>query len=121
VLGINVNNSTRSVKLTAFDTVVLQDPKDGEVYEVEFRGRHKKILTPADPDEEIDISPALEEALEMNVASRVYSAMNGEANILKARELMAKYEEACQIVSAEDLLSETETDEHDRLRASGWV
>lgn len=120
-LGINHRRGNRSIKIGAHDAIRVEDPKDGEILEVEYRGRHRKLTVPADLAEEINIHPALEEALEANVAARVYSSMNGEGNMIKSKDLFNAYEVACAIVSAEDLLNETGIDEFDRLRAAGWV
>ena len=121
VLGINRRSSTDGVKVTAFDTIRVDTPKAGEVIEVEYQALHPALSLPADLTEEINIHPALEEALELNVASRVYSGMNGEMNMLKARELRASYEDACVRVTLEDLLNECETESFDKLRALGFI
>jgi hypothetical protein len=121
VLGINQRDNACSVKVTGYDMIRVQEPVAGTVLEIEYRARPSRLALPADLSQEIDIAPVLEEALELNVAARVYSGMNGELNIMKARELLGRYEEACRIIEAEDLLSETETSDYDRLRAGGWI
>lgn len=121
VLGASSRNSRSNVKVLGIDTVWVEKPKSGQRLTVEFTARPPRLNTTADLSEEIDVPVVLEPALEANVASRVYSAMNGELNIVKARELMAQYEEICRIVEAGDLLNETEIGEADRFKARGWI
>lgn len=120
-LGINVRDNELAVQISGYDMFRIPNPKSGTILEVEYRARPPRLAVPADLVQELHIAPVLEEALELSVASRVYSGMNGEANIMKARELLSRYEEACRVIEAEDLLSETETFVGDRLRAGGWV
>lgn len=120
-LGINRRGSKDGIKIIAFDTIEVDAPLDGETLRVDYQGRHPELSLPADLSEEIEVHPALEEALELCVAARIYSGMNGQENLLKARELRAAYEEACNRVSLEDLLNESETESFDKLRALGFL
>lgn len=103
------------------NTVLVQNPRAGGHLQIEVQSSHPRLSIPVDETEEIVLAPLLEEALEAWVAARIYSGMNGEENLLKARELTARYEELCQMVKIEGLLDEQVTTGSARPRDRGFV
>ena len=110
-----------SVRILSNDTFLVTEPKAGAVLTIEYQANHPRLSIPAQVLDVISLAPLLEEALEARVAASVYSAMDGEAQLLKARTLLDRYEQICQIVKIEDLLPESSSTEHARLPKGGWV
>lgn len=121
-LKINARNSAQGVRIMGHDRIRVSAPKQGDVLLVEYRPMHTAVgVGSIDLEEEILIAPPLENALEMNVSARIFSGMNGEGNMVKARELWARFNQACDMVDQEDLVSESETNEFDKLHDRGFV
>ena len=101
--------------------IILEQPLDGDVYEVEYQAQADKLSMSVDPDEVIDIPGALEQALELATAARVFGSIGNETATMKSQELWARYRAELAELSANDNMSQTETDGFDKLRDKGFV
>lgn len=105
----------------AHSTVFVREPRAGGVLRVEYQANHPRLSIPVDETKVISLAPVLEEALELLVAAKVYSSMNGEGHLAKSRELLAAYEGICQTVDLESLLAEGAVTGWHRTRDRGFV
>lgn len=125
--GLPINHrdtvTGRSIGITimAHDTIHVRDPQPGQRLLVEYQANHPRLSVPAVMTETISIMPALEEALQLRVASGVFSGMGGEAHSIKGAELLARYEQLCQLAKLDDMAQESSSDIRDRLRDKGFV
>lgn len=120
-LLINDLSSSMSVRTLDYRTILVQNPQDGVLLDIEYQAKHPRLSLPVEMSEEIDIAPVLETALEKLVSARVYSAMNGEANIAKALTLESQYERICQMVADKDLLQLSSSDNHRKFSIGGFI
>lgn len=110
------------VRLNGTRALILEQPLDGDIYEVEYQARAATIASDViDLTAEIDIPAALETALELGTAARVWGSMNNELAIAKTRELWARYGEEVATLEFEDMMGESENDGFDKLRDKGFV
>lgn len=119
-MQFNTRSATCSVETLSYNTLYFREPVDGQELIVEIQLAHLNLTLPVDLGEEINISPILEEALELKVAARVYSTMNGEENAAKAARLNMEYEQLCQIVEQQDLMQLSETETTSKLSDKGF-
>jgi hypothetical protein len=117
----NTQEHTPVATILGSDSLHFKTPRDGEQFVAEVRFVPRKLSLPADLAEEIDLPPLLEPLLETLVAARVYSGMNGELTLGKSQMYLSQFEQSVALITAEDLMAETETDERDRLREAGFV
>lgn len=108
-------------RLIGHDGIYIPNPVAGLAISVEYQAGHPRLSQPYDEAQEITLIPILEEALEAKVASRIYSAMNGEATVAKSQLLNARYEEICAFVKTEGLLQESSVIPSNRLTKGGWI
>lgn len=122
-LLINDANAYASdaVRMTAYDELRFELPVEGAVYELELQMDHPRLSIPPNENQRINVPPMLMEALQVKIAADVYSSMNGEANIAKARELDAKFEGLVQLVDNLDILQNSTTFSNDRLFVGGFL
>lgn len=120
-LKINSRYGIFSVQTLTYDTLYVGDPVDGAELRIEYQATHPRLTMPPDLTEVINLFPLLEEALELKVAARVYSSMNGEEYAAKASRLDAEYESVCQLIETKDLLQLSSSTEHDKLTNQGFV
>ena len=109
-----------TIRLVSYNTLFVKNPVAGELIEVQYQARHVKLAIPAVLTEEILLAPSLEEALEKHIAAAVYSSMDGENQMVKARTLREEFEMACQTAKLESLLQEDAPYSNSRLVAGGW-
>lgn len=120
-LLLNDTADPTAVRTVAYDTLMVKNPMDGQIMEVEYVAAHPSLSIPVDVTETINLVPALHEALELYVAAKVYGAMNGEENRVRALSLMAQYEAVCRLVEEEDILQLTVSDTNTRFTTKGFV
>lgn len=118
-----INDDTRegSIKTLSYDRIMITKPVHDEELFVEIQLNHPVIPLPVDLNYEIQLAPALEEALILKVASRIFASMNGEENLMKASTLSSGYEQICQMVTAEDLLQISSSEDANRFAIGGWT
>lgn len=110
-----------SIRHLSIDTLLVKNPKDGVVIDIEYQARHPTLTLPADRSEQILLAPILWAALDAKIAASVYGSMNGEANMVKAQGLLAEYEQLCMLAKMDDLLQETTESDVDKLHKAGWL
>ena len=118
---VGENITPVSARALAHNTVFVKEPRPGGILQVEYQADHPRLSIPVDPEEEISLAPVLEGALEAWVAHKVFSTLGGENHLVKARELLTAYEEACQMVKVEGLLNESLLTETPRRRDRGFI
>lgn len=111
--------------------LVLQvpEPVDGEALSVLYQAYHPPLLDAVPEDDEdfilldqiIDIPHYLDNALQQLIASKVFSHMNGQENVMKGQEYLVEYEKACLNVEQRDLAAQTWHTSHTKLEQRGFV
>lgn len=121
LLTINNEPDDLAVKIIDFDSIYLKAPEDERSYIIEYQSKHARLIAGNDAGEqEIYLAPVLWEALESGICSRVFNSLGGEENILRARELMTRYENICQQVEMKDMLQLTSGNNHTKLVERGF-
>jgi hypothetical protein len=125
-----LNDSEARFSLFTPSPLVLQvpEPIGGEPLSVIYQGYHPRISEdlvgdPAaiDLDQVINLPYYLNNALQQLVASKVYSHMNGQENLLKGQEYLMAYESACSEIEQKDLANQTWHTSHIKLEQRGFV
>lgn len=121
--ALNDMGNCNSLFTPAPQILQIPNPVTARMITVVYQARHPVILPPVDNNQsqEIDIPFVLEEALQAYIASKVYSNMNGQENILKAQEQLAKYESVCGEVETFDLTNNTISTTTYKLEIRGFV
>jgi len=101
-------------------------PAAGDELAVIYQAHHPKLDDRIDGpnnlvDQLIDIPVYLENALQLFVAGKVFSHMNGPENIMKGQEYQAGYEADCSLVDENDLANQTTSTSHQKLEQRGFV
>lgn len=104
-------------------TLQIPRPKDGVAYSVGYQARHLPLVQDEEGllDQKIILPFVLERALQAFVASKVYSHMNGQENMIKSQEYMSAYEGVCLEVQTNDLVNSTFSTSHHKLENRGFV
>jgi hypothetical protein len=111
---------------------VLQVPRplEGMAMSVHYQAYHRPLADGQDGrgikpqevlDQWIDLPPVLHGALQSYVASKVFSHMGGQENMVKAGEHLNNYESICGEIMGTDLLSQTMHMTNDKLNERGFV
>lgn len=119
-LPMNDPLNEASVYTPSFDTLQINAPKTGNTYFVVYQARHAALL-PDDLDQEIVLPEPLVEALQAQVAHKVFAAMTGEEHSRRAQELLARYELICREVEQRDLASDSMSEGTTKLEMRGFV
>lgn len=121
-LSLNDTSKRCTVKTMDYNTLYFAAPKTGRKILIEYMSKHPKLLYDVPLEaQEIDLAPALHEALELYVSSRVFLSIGGEMNILRSNALKSRYEEICLRAESRDTLQTSETDNHDKLTEGGFI
>lgn len=126
-----LNNQEASNSLFTPTPLVLQvpEPVAGDPLSIVYQAKHALLLDlvpEEDPeydllDQIIDIPHYLENPLQQWVASKVFSHMNGQENLLKSQEYLAAYEADCLGIEQRDLANQTWHTSHTKLEQRGFV
>lgn len=108
-------------KMLSHKTFRIPAPVPGTLFKVEYKAAFPQLKLPVDLTQEVELIPALLEALEFGVAARVYRGMNGQENIVKAQQLEASMERVLSIVDGKDLTAETESTYFDKVADKGFI
>lgn len=120
-LRILVHPALGGIKMLSYNELYIPNPMDDVILSIEFQAQHDPLTLPADMNQPIVLAPMLHEALEMRVSARVYSSMNGEANLAKAQLLQRRYEHLMLLTEQHDLLQESESSSVDKLHDKGFM
>ena len=120
---LNDMGNCNSLFTPAPQILQVPNPVTDRAITVVYQARHPIIEPPTENNQsqEIDVPFVLEEALQAYIASKVYSNMNGQENILKGQEQLAKYESVCAEVEALDLTNNTFATTTYKLEIRGFV
>lgn len=123
---LNKENEPLSLFTPQYDCLQITANHQTENFYVIFQALHPIVgydPAPADPvvDTPIeDLPPALEKALELLAASKIYGNMNGEANLTKSAMLHQMYEAKLAEVGFTDSASTSENMANSKLDRSGF-
>jgi len=101
-------------------------PVAGVEIAIVYQAHHPKLDDRIDGpdmlvDQLIEIPIYLENALQLFVAGKVFSHMNGQENIMKSQEYQMGYEADCANVEKNDLVNQTTSISHHKLEQRGFV
>lgn len=120
-LRILVHPAMGGIKMLTYNEIYIPNPMPDVTLSIEYQAQHDPLSLPTDLSEPIILAPMLHEALEMRVCAKVYSSMNGEANIGKAQVLQRRYEHLMLLTEQHDLLQESESSTTDKLHDKGFM
>lgn len=127
-----LNDTGRMDSLFTPSPTILQVPRpvEGMAMSIHYQAYHAPLADGQDgrgitTDEVlaqwIDLTPILHGALQSFVASKVFSHMGGQENMMKGTEHMANYESICAEVMMNDLVTQSWTTTQDKLDERGFV
>lgn len=98
-------------------------PRDGEPLSIVYQAGHYKLDDRPGHilDQEIYLPIYLENALQLYVAHKVFSHMNGQENMIKSQEYLMAYEADCLGIEQRDLVNQTFHTSHRKLEQRGFV
>lgn len=107
------------------DTLQVPHPIQGKALGIMYQARHVLLKDRGNNNEilsqDIDLPFYLESALQLFVASKVYTHMNGQENIAKSQEYEAAYNTKCGEVLAKDLVNNSFHTSFTKLEHRGFV
>jgi hypothetical protein len=118
---LNKTPYTAGVRMLSDKSFRVADPVAGQRLMIEYRASIPQLSVPVNKLQEIKIIPTMIEALEAGVAARVFRGMNGDANLIRAKELEATFESLLNMTKMEDLLNETAVTDFDKIADKGFV
>lgn len=124
-----LNDQDHAYSLFTPSPLVLQVPSPvaDEPLSVMYQAKHPVILAETSetvPDvleQEIELPHYLENAFQQLIASKVFSHMNGQENIMKSQEYLAAYENECLGIEQRDMANQTYHTSHTKLEQRGFV
>lgn len=120
-LLLNSSRNPNAIELLSYNRLHFKTVVADRLLSVELSLRHKAFPLRVDPTFEIELHPALNDALCKLIAAKVYAAMNGQENAAKAANLTAEAEMIFQRAEAEDLLQLSTSNEAPTLRDRGFI
>lgn len=124
-LPLNDRSHPLSWHLPLADTLVMDYPRTGDSYFVEYRARHPELPVDAEESElatiQILLPPQLHEALQLHVAASVYGSMSMDGALLKSQKLMAMYEAECARHELIGTFAESVALSHTKLEQRGFA
>lgn len=121
-IALNDEYDGDSVFTTAWDTVQIPFPVAGNVTVLVYRANHVKLSLDADPlTTVIEIPPALEEALQAFIASRLFVSLGQATSAGLASYYSNRYQQQVDHVERNNLLQSTEGDSNLKLEQKGFI
>lgn len=127
-LFLNRMDEPLSVFTPQFDCLQITANHQSETFYVIFQALHQQLTMPygdgdnaGDDDVIVAIPPSLEDPLLLLVASKVYGALNGQANTNRALQYEQKYEMALLDIGIRDTASTSENIPNSKLDRAGFV
>ena len=123
---LNDDGNPNSMFTPQPDVLQIPRPVSGRPLSIVYQASHPKLDDrlggPVNVlDQEMDLPHYLENTLKQYVASKVFSHLNGQENILKSQEYMAAYEADCLGIEQSDLVNQTFQTTHSKLEQRGFV
>ena len=121
-LYMNKKQEPLSVFTPVYDCVQITANHTSINFYVIFQALHPLVTVDDTPtDTVINIPPALEKALVLLTASKVYVDKNGEQNLVKSAQLNQEYETALLLSEFRDTNSASENMSNGKLDVNGFV
>lgn len=122
---LNDAEDPRSLFTPQPNILQIPNPVGGMETSVVYQASHYKLddrISGPDNilDQIIDLPIYLDNALQLFVAHKVFSHMNGQENIIKGQEYLGAYEAACAEVEQRDLVNQTFHTSHRKLEQRGF-
>lgn len=118
-LFLNRLDEPLSVFTPQFDCLQITANHQSERFFVIFQALHPTVTL--DPDTIINIPPSLEDPLLLLVASKVYGALNGNANAARSLQYAQDYEISLVENEVRDMASTSEGIPNSKLDQAGFV
>ena len=119
-LVLNDPLNSESLFTPKFNAIQIPGPVSGNAYTVLYQADHP-TLVPDDLNQQIDLPSYLEPALRAHVASRIFSAMNGQEHQLQGQTLMAEFNRIVGIVEEKDLASTSQAVTAPKFNDRGFI
>lgn len=119
-LPLNNHGERWSVYTPVFDVLEVPYPYDGLELSVDYQASHPVLDFSKNPEQEINLSPALYTALKQYVAYKIHSNMNTQEAVANANKYFQQYQLILQDVVAQDSISESYSQTNDRFYLNGW-
>lgn len=119
-VSLNNPNDIDSIFTPSFNCLQIPRPAEGNTYFVIYQARHP-VISADNLTQLIKLPVPLQEALQVFVAHKIFSAMNGQEHILRSHELEARYEQICMKVEDHDQGNNGRTMYHHAFTRGGWV
>lgn len=116
---MNRSDEPLSVFTPQFDCLQITANHQSETFYVIFQALHPKLTI--EPDSILNIPPSLEDPLLLLIASKVYSAMNGDVNSSRGLQLMQQYEASLIENEIRDMASTSEGVPNSKLDRRGFI
>lgn len=120
---LNDVGNPRSLFTPQPNILQIMNPVQGLELSVIYQASHPKVVDETIPllDQIIELPIYLENALQLYMAHKVFSHMNGPENIIKGQEYLHAYEAECLEVKDRDLVNQTFHTTHSKLEQRGFV
>lgn len=127
-VSINDRGRHGSIYIPKYNTVQISNPANDKMLAVAYQARHP-ILVMEDEDDiyfdrntqEVDVPPALEEALRVRVAFHVFSSMERKENAAQIVNLASRYEMLCTQAEHKNLLNDSSITTTSKLEHRGFI
>lgn len=127
-VSINDRGRKGSIFIPRYDTIQINDPANDKMVAVTYQANHPKLMLEVPDDvhfnrdeQEVDIPPALEEALRVRVAFHVFSAMERKENAAQIVNLASRYEMLCMQAESKNLLNDSTIATTSKLQNRGFI
>lgn len=119
LLPLNDTGNSCSVFSPQYDTIQVPEPETGKLINVVYQAKHK-VLTVADPLEEIILPDTLYGALEAYVAYLIFADINTDDAKIRSDKQLLLYERICSEVVMTDAVSTTTINSNTTFSLRGW-
>jgi len=119
-LYLNDIEQVESIFTTQFDCLQITGVHLGSIFSVTYQARHE-VMTGIDPCQEIKLPFFFEEAIQLFVASKVLSHMNGPEQTAKGQEYLGLYNGICAEAEMRNMVQNSSTNTNTKLNKRGFV
>lgn len=117
-LPLNDDTACDSVFTPRIDTLQIPEPKTGKSSFVMYQAKHPWLTAPTDS---IDIPLVLENALINWAAHKVFSNMNGQEHLIKAKDLLDQFNADVMLVEDKDMVNSSVSEVGRKFCERGFV
>ena len=123
-MPLNDIENCASVFTPKYNVVQINHHDCPQIFSVVYQAEHPKLVSDIGSDvmdQWVDIPPALEEALRIAIATKIYSAMSGQDISNKLQLLQSRYEYLCHRADSQNLIGDSYTSTNLKLHKRGYV